>query len=291
MARGWPSRAVLARGPLEAAALVRSPGAGADAGPARIRRSVDEAVRTLGNVTLLERPMRVSALLSAVRDGVRARERQVQIRGHMARARRTEESLRVADQRKDEFLATLGARAAQSARADPDGAAPAQARRACTTRVAASARRDGAAGRASRPSGRRPARGLAHHPRHGGRAARAGAISRPCSQPRSRRAVRSSRPRATSSRSTLPAEPITVAGDPVRLTQVFANLLNNAAKYTDAGGRDLAVAVGSDGIAPSCRVRDNGIGIPAVTPAERLRHVHAGRSHPIAAPRAGSASA
>jgi signal transduction histidine kinase len=28
-----------------------------------------------------------------------------------------------------------------------------------------------------------------------------------------------------------------VDGDRVRLTQVFANLLNNSAKYTDAGGR------------------------------------------------------
>ena len=34
----------------------------------------------------------------------------------------------------------------------------------------------------------------------------------------------------------LAAEPIAVYGDTVRLTQVFANLLNNAAKYTNAGG-------------------------------------------------------
>ena len=32
-------------------------------------------------------------------------------------------------------------------------------------------------------------------------------------------------------------EPMCVGGDPVRLTQVFSNLLNNAAKYTNHGGR------------------------------------------------------
>ena len=52
--------------------------------------------------------MRVAALTSAVRTAVRARERQYQIRGHLAERVRTEESLRAADQRKDEFLATLG---------------------------------------------------------------------------------------------------------------------------------------------------------------------------------------
>ena len=38
----------------------------------------------------------------------------------------------------------------------------------------------------------------------------------------------------------LPKEPITVIGDAVRLTQVFANLLTNAAKYTNTGGYPAA---------------------------------------------------
>ena len=35
----------------------------------------------------------------------------------------------------------------------------------------------------------------------------------------------------------LPADPITFEADRTRLTQVFANLLNNAAKYTPHGGK------------------------------------------------------
>jgi PAS domain S-box-containing protein len=57
-------------------------------------------------------------------------------------------------------------------------------------------------------------------------------------------------------------EPATVYGDLTRLTQVFANLLSNAAKYTDPGGRiELSLST-ADGQA-CVVVRDNGIGIDA----------------------------
>ncbi|MFM0048029.1 PAS domain-containing hybrid sensor histidine kinase/response regulator [Caballeronia grimmiae] len=58
------------------------------------------------------------------------------------------------------------------------------------------------------------------------------------------------------------AEPLTVFGDPVRLTQIFANLLNNAAKYTNAGGHIELTAMRDDKHAV-VTVRDNGIGITA----------------------------
>jgi signal transduction histidine kinase/CheY-like chemotaxis protein len=53
-----------------------------------------------------------------------------------------------------------------------------------------------------------------------------------------------------------------VEGDPTRLAQVIANLLNNAAKYTPSSGRiELSMrAEGADGV---ISVRDNGIGIAA----------------------------
>jgi len=60
----------------------------------------------------------------------------------------------------------------------------------------------------------------------------------------------------------LPAEPMTVEGDPVRLTQVFSNLLNNAAKYTDEGGT-IWLTLRREGSSVGISVRDNGTGIPA----------------------------
>ena len=59
-----------------------------------------------------------------------------------------------------------------------------------------------------------------------------------------------------------PGEPIWLEADPVRLGQVFSNLLNNAARYTPEGGRiRLACEVAGDEVIVS--VRDTGIGIPA----------------------------
>ena len=50
--------------------------------------------------------------------------------------------------------------------------------------------------------------------------------------------------------------------DPTRLEQVSANLLNNAAKYTEPGGHDLAHGAELEGGEAVLRVRDTGIGIP-----------------------------
>jgi PAS domain S-box-containing protein len=58
----------------------------------------------------------------------------------------------------------------------------------------------------------------------------------------------------------LPPEPIRLVADPARLEQVLANLLHNAAKYTDPGGR-VWLAVESSEAEVRIEVRDTGIGI------------------------------
>jgi signal transduction histidine kinase len=58
----------------------------------------------------------------------------------------------------------------------------------------------------------------------------------------------------------LPEAPIMVDGDPVRLTQVFTNLLDNAAQYTDEGGA-IAVRCRQEGDTVEVTVADNGRGI------------------------------
>ena len=60
----------------------------------------------------------------------------------------------------------------------------------------------------------------------------------------------------------LPPSPLPADADPARLEQVVANLLTNAAKYTDEAGR-ITLAGAREGDEVVVRVRDTGIGIPA----------------------------
>lgn len=60
----------------------------------------------------------------------------------------------------------------------------------------------------------------------------------------------------------LPAEPLSLSGDAVRLGQVLANLLHNAAKYTDAGG-NISLSAHVDGTDLRAHVRDDGVGMTA----------------------------
>lgn len=66
----------------------------------------------------------------------------------------------------------------------------------------------------------------------------------------------------------MPEEPLVVYGDPVRLIQVIANLLSNAAKYTEPNGTISVVGQERDAQAV-LHVRDTGIGIAS----EVLPHV------------------
>jgi two-component system, sensor histidine kinase len=218
-----------------------------------------EAVRTLGNVTLLERPLRVATLLSAVRTAIRARDRQYQIRGHLADRAHAEESLRVADQRKDEFLATLGHELRNPLAPLLTG----------LQLLKLSGLQDPVARRVGEVMERQ----ITHLIRLVDDLLEVSRITRGLIDVQSepldlafvvRTAIDTSRPAVEAGRHELtvemPTEPITVAGDAVRLTQVFANLLTNAAKYTNAGGH-IWLTVRKEGDRAVISVRDDGIGL------------------------------
>jgi signal transduction histidine kinase/ActR/RegA family two-component response regulator len=85
------------------------------------------------------------------------------------------------------------------------------------------------------------------------------------------RAVETSRPvlesRGHELTVSLPDESLYLQADSTRLAQVFANLLNNAAKYMAEGGQ-VAISVARDASEAIVRVRDTGVGIaPDVLPS------------------------
>jgi PAS domain S-box-containing protein len=78
-------------------------------------------------------------------------------------------------------------------------------------------------------------------------------------------AVETSRPAIESSRQqltvNLPPQPVYLDADPVRLAQVFSNLLNNSGKYSEPGGR-ISIKAERQGAEAVISVKDTGIGIP-----------------------------
>jgi len=66
----------------------------------------------------------------------------------------------------------------------------------------------------------------------------------------------------------LPLEPIVIEADPVRFEQTVVNLLNNAAKYTDVGGK-IHLSATRDKDFVEIRVRDTGKGISK----DKLTHI------------------
>lgn len=69
--------------------------------------AVSKVLTSFTNLTLLDRPASARALVSAVQTAIRSRMRQYQTREQLEALRRAEERLLAADRRKDEFLAML----------------------------------------------------------------------------------------------------------------------------------------------------------------------------------------
>ncbi len=230
--------------------------------------TVGDAIASLGNVTLLERPLRVAALVSVVRTALRARFRQYQIEANLKSLEAARDAEAWAARRKDEFLAMLAhelrnplapIRTAlylieqQDIGADKRG----QLQRMMERQVDHLVRLVDDLLESSRLS-----RGKIE-------------LKRECMDLKDAllRAVELSRPQIDEAgcvlEMKLPPEPLEIDADAIRMAQVFANLLNNAARYGRSGGRiRLEASPTNDGQA-LIRVIDDGIGIDP----ETLPHV------------------
>jgi two-component system, sensor histidine kinase len=227
--------------------------------PGADSHGVAQAMDLLGNVTVLERPMRVAALVSAVRSALRARQRQYQIREHLAARESITAELQANDRRKDEFLAML-AHELRNPLAPISNALHilrlSGEQDATTERLAAMIERQ-----------------VNHMVRLVDDLLEVSRITRGRIELRKEpvdvaavilSAVETSRPQIVAARHelslSLPSDALILEADPVRLAQVFANLLNNAAKYTDPGGQ-IWVTGRREGDSVVVSVRDSGTGI------------------------------
>ena len=210
------------------------------------------AMNVLGNVTVLEEPVRVMTLVSTLQTAMKARARQYELRDRL-------EALRQADRQKDEFLATLSHELRNPL-------AP--------IRNALHVLRLAGADEQTR------ARVIDTMERQTGTVIRLvddllelSRINQGRIELRKERvklsavlrsALESSAPLVEAAGHELvinePPEPLLLYADPVRLMQVISNLLNNAAKYTEKGGRIVLSARVEAGEAV-ISVGDNGLGI------------------------------
>lgn len=220
-----------------------------------IVRMMNEAA----NVTVIERPMRVAALVSVTRSALRARRRQYEVRALL-------QGLHEADQRKTEFLATL----AHELR---NPLAPLSNALALLEREAAEHVDQPRLHSVMR-------RQIDHMTRLISDLMEVSRITR--NKIHMQRvpvlldqvvadAVSLSKPHLEAARHRLqldlPTERFVVRGDAVRLTQIFANLLNNAAKFTPGGG-EVRLRMSGDDSHALVTVTDSGIGIePAMLSA------------------------
>jgi two-component system, sensor histidine kinase len=224
-------------------------------------------IASLSNVTLLDRPTSARTLLSAVQAALRARLRQYQIRDQLRALQTAEDSLRTrerelrtSDRRKDEFLAMLAHELRNPlapirnvsellGRLVP-GNAEVQSAAAILRRQIAHLTRivDDLLDVSRITQGRIE---LQRQPVD---------LNSVVAD-----ALESVQPLLSERGHALKLQPATAAlyveGDEARLVQCVANLLVNAIKYTDAGGRITveAYAAGADAV---IAVSDNGVGIP-----------------------------
>jgi signal transduction histidine kinase/ActR/RegA family two-component response regulator len=216
---------------------------------ATTRSAALDLIGARAHVTLVDRPVRVATLLSAVSGALRLREHQVRMRDLVDRLA---DSVRTRDQ----FLAMLGHELRN----------PLAAIHTATElllRAPASPERTAALiARQTRKLSRLVDDMLEVSRVESGKIALQRAIVdlRGCVE-RSVEAAGAQAERAgLALHVEVPAEPVPVDGDPLRLEQVVGNLLANALKYTPAGGA-VTVSVAREGETAALTVADTGVGV------------------------------
>jgi signal transduction histidine kinase/CheY-like chemotaxis protein len=214
----------------------------------------------LGNVTLVERPVRVATLVTAVRAALRARHRQYAARATMKALEAREEELRLAGERKDEFLAMLAH----------------ELRNPMAALSMALELLELSAGDPARTTRNRDIahRQLGHLVRLVDDLLDVSRITRGAFELRKEDldlnavldgALAVAQPLLENRGILLtvqrPKDPVPVHADATRLEQVVTNLLSNAGKFTETGGAVVLSLARSDGHA-LLRVSDTGRGIP-----------------------------
>jgi signal transduction histidine kinase/ActR/RegA family two-component response regulator len=216
-----------------------------------------ESISIHGNVVVLERPVRILTMLVTVQSSLRARRRQYQTRNLMTQLEKERANAERANRAKDEFLAMLGHELRNPL-------AP------IITALELMRMREGQSVTHERQVIERQARhmaGLVSDLLDVSRITRGSlALKRTVVDIGELlgRAVETAAPLFEQRRQELTTQlgerPLFVDGDPARLTQVFSNLLTNAAKYTDDGGK-ISIAVTEDEGQVLVRVTDTGRGI------------------------------
>ncbi|HEY0820700.1 MAG TPA: hybrid sensor histidine kinase/response regulator [Rhizobacter sp.] len=224
-------------------------------------------LESLGNVTVLDRPVSTRSMISAVQAALRDRRRQYRIRDQIEQQERAEQALVVADQRKDEFLATLAHELRNPLAPIRTGLqilskkqnADEQTRRLYEIMDRQMVQMVKLIDELLEISRISTGKVVLHKERTDIR--RAIEVALEGTQP-----VVDAAGHALAI--DLSDEPVWVYGDPARLAQVVSNLVNNAAKYTPDGGR-IEVRMRRDDGHVEVSVTDSGVGIPA----DMLDHV------------------
>ncbi len=225
-----------------------------------------DELRAIPGVVLLERPVHLRSMVSAVQAALRARSRQYELRDQLERTNAANRELHNQARAKDDFLATLSHELRNPLSA-LSAAALLLERESLDVKAELMARQ--IVKRQTNLMGR-----LLDDLLDVSRITRGKLEIRKSPTELSKiieSAIETVQPLLTRKSHAfsvaVPERDTVIDADPVRLAQVLANLLTNAAKYTEPHGRiELAVEHRDDGV--EFRVRDNGIGIPAANQAE-----------------------